>query len=419
MTMEIHKVDSYPPPGSTGCRVRSPVPFFKLYFVAFPCLCMACLGSELWSLPQKPAATCDAQSVFRLAQAELKRHQYGQAERQLDLLLGCKTLSPIDTFNLGWLYGRARNFEKALSEFNSVSQDVPNTKTHQYAIALTQFELADYKATIETLTNSKRQDLDPDSANLLAVSYSKLGLYPDSYSVLTDEIQRHPDDRLAYQNLVTLLCDQGRLADAVEVANRAVSRFPRDAEMLVVCGAANSLVGEVVAAQQDFKAAINASPLYGPPRFLLAVSEYKEGKYAFARDEILRAIRVGVKDSDLYYLLAETTLRLDPRNTQDALAELNQAIAMNPKQVQALSLRGKLRLQQHDLNDAVHDLEMAHSIDSTSVSASYNLARAYFALGRAEEANALSKQLASPGADAVNELNDQKLKSALGLQPHK
>lgn len=62
------------------------------------------------------------------------------------------------------------------------------------------------------------------------------------------------------------------------------------------------------------------------------------------------------------------------------------------------------------------DLELAHKIDPASPSATYNLARAYFALGKTEEASSLSKQLAGPGADAVSELSDQKLKSALGLQ---
>jgi tetratricopeptide (TPR) repeat protein len=249
----------------------------------------------------------------------------------------------------------------------------------------------------------------------LAVSYSKLGRYRESYAVLTGEIHSHPNDRLAYLNLVTLLCDQGRLAEAVDVADKAVSAFPQNAEILVVRGAAHTLVGEIAAAQSDYQAAIKASPLYGPPRFFLAVSEYKEGRYADARDEILRAIQAGVKDPDLHYLLAETTLRLDPGNTESALAELNRAIAMNPREVQALSLRGKLRLQRHDLKDAVPDLELAHSIDPGSASAAYSLARAYFALGKVEEANALSKQLAS-GSDAVNELSDQKLKSALGLK---
>jgi tetratricopeptide (TPR) repeat protein len=416
--IEIRKVNCYSQPESCGCGVRKPIPFPRLSCVALACLCMVCLSTELRCSPQQPGPTCDAQSVFRLADAELKRQQYDRAERELDRLLGCKALPSIDTFNLGWFYGRAHTFGKALSEFNSVSQDVPSTKTHRYAIALAQFELGDYKAAVETLTHTERQDLGQDAANLLAVSYSKLGLYQNSYTVLTDEIHRHPDDRLAYLNLVTLLCDLGRLPDAVDVADKAVSTFPRNAEVLVVRGAAHTLVGKTVEAQADFRAAIEASPLYGPPRFFLAVSEYKEGRYAVARDGISQAIRAWVKDSDLHYLVAEATLLLDPRNTENALAELNRAIAMNPRQVQALSLRGKLRLQQHDLKNAVYDLELAHSIDPASASATYNLARAYFALGKAEEANALSKQLASSGADAVNELSDQKLKSVLGLHSH-
>jgi len=404
--------------GSSGYEVKAPTTFSKLSHVAIAFLCIVFSGAGLWCSPQGPGSTCDVQSVFRLTDAELKRQQYDQAERELDRLLGCKALSSLDTFNLGWLYGRAHNFQKALSEFNSVSRDVPNAATHQYAIALAQFELMDYKAAVDTLTNTQGRDLNQESANLLAVGYSKLGLYQESYAVLTDEIHRHPDDQLAYLNLVTLLCDQGRLTEAADVADKAVSAFPRNADVLVVRGAAHTLVGETAAAQADYRAAINASPLNGPSRFFLAVSEYKEGRYADARDEILRAIRAGVKDPDLHYLLAEVTLRIDPRNIENALAELNRAIAMNPREVHALSLRGKLLLQRHDLKGAVSDLELAHSIDPASASAAYNLARAYFALGRAEEANSLSKRLASSGTDAVNELNDQKLKGALGLQPH-
>ena len=403
---------------SAGYTMRKLVPFSKRSFVVFLPLCIVCLSTELRCPAQQLRPTCDAQSVFRMAEAELKRQQYDQAERELDRLAGCQTLPAIDRFNLGWLYGRARNFRKALSEFNAVSGDVPNTRTHQYAIALAQFELTEYNLAVETLTkNTDGQDLSAESASLLAVSYSKLGLYSKSYTVLTDEIHRHPDDRLAYLNLVTLLCDEGKLADAVEVANKAISTFPKNAEMLVVRGAARTLVGETGKARTDFHAAIEASPLYGPPRFFLAVSEYKEGNYAVARDEISQAIRAGVKDPDLYYLLAEVRLRMDPKSSESALAELNRAIAVNPRHVQALSLRGKLRLQQHDLKDAVPDLELAHSIDPTSANATYNLARAYFTMGKLDEANALSKQLASSGADGVGELSDQKLKSALGQGP--
>lgn len=237
-----------------------PIRFSRLSCVGFMCLATVLPSTGLWCSPQQPGSTCDAQSVFRLADAELKRQQYHQAEQQLDRLLDCKALSSLDKFNLGWLYGRAHNFGKALTEFNSVSQDVPNPETHQFAIALANFELLDYGSAVDALTNKQWQDLSQESANLLAVSYSKLGRYQESYTVLTDEIHRHPDDRLAYLNLVTLLSDQGRLSDAVDVADKAVSAFPRNAEILVVRGAAHTLVGEVARAQADFQAAIKASP---------------------------------------------------------------------------------------------------------------------------------------------------------------
>jgi tetratricopeptide (TPR) repeat protein len=398
-------------------KARRQVLFFRCSWAALVCLGIVFPPTQPSCSAQDHGSICAAQDVFKIADAELKQKRYDQAEQELDRLRSCGALSSIDTFNLGWLYGRAHNFQKALTEFNRVSQNVPDRRTHQYATALAQFELEDYRAAIETLKNgSGSQDLSQESANLLAVSYSKLGLYRESYTVLTDELHRHPDDRMTYLNLVTLLCDEGELTNAVDVADMAVSIFPRDAEILVVRGAAYTLVGETAKARADFKASTKASPLYSPPRFFLAVSEYRDGNYGVACDEILRALRAGVKDSDLYYLLAEAMLRLDPNNSQKAMIELNRSVAMNPRQVQALSLRGKLRLQQHDLKDAMSDLELAQKIDPDSPSATYNLARAYFALGKTEEAISLSKRLAARGTDAVSELSDQKLKSALGLQ---
>ena len=175
VTARKNKIGRYLLRDSSGCEIKTSIPFSRLSCVAFACLCMVAPGSKLWCAPQNPGSTCDVQSVFRLADAELKRQQYDQVERELDRLLGCKALSSIDAFNLGWLYGRAHNFRKAMAEFNSVSPDVPNTKTHQYAIALAQFELVDYKAAVETLTRTEGQDLGQDSANLLAVSIRNWG----------------------------------------------------------------------------------------------------------------------------------------------------------------------------------------------------------------------------------------------------
>jgi tetratricopeptide (TPR) repeat protein len=357
---------------------------------------------------------CDSKQVFQEADALLKRRLYSQAKVELKQLASCKNLSPMDRFNLGWFYGRTHDFDAAIKIFSSLSPDVPDRQTHKYAIALTQFELADYKGTVETLrTQPGQSPLPAESANLLAVTYAKLGSYQEAYAVLREELTRDRSDRLAYLNLVTLLCDEEKFSDAADVASEAVTAFPKDSEVLVVRGAAYALLGEVAKSQADFEAAIRISPTHAAPRFFLAVSDYKQGKYAAVADELTAAIHSGVKDSDLHYLLAEAKLRLDPGNLEEPMQELDRAIELNGRSVSARSLRGKLLLQEHHVQAAVVDLEYARSIDPDSRSATYNLARAYFSIGKKKEANDLFGKLTEQPVDPVDEMSNRRLKDTL------
>jgi tetratricopeptide (TPR) repeat protein len=173
------------------------------------------------------------------------------------------------------------------------------------------------------------------------------------------------------------------------------------------------LLGEVAKAQSDFEAAIRISPKQAAPRFFLAVSDYKQGQYTAVVKELSDATNSGVNDSDLHYLLAEAKLRLDPGNLEEPMRELDRAIELNGRSVSALSLRGKLLLQQRRLKAAVTDLELAHSIDPDSRSATYNLARAYFASGKKQEANELFGNLTKQDIDPVDEMSDRRLKDTL------
>jgi len=372
-----------------------------------PLLQLACFG-------QVSPSGCDPKLVFHESDVLLRQRLYGQASAMLKQLDACKNLSQIDRFNLGWFYGRTHDFDSALRIFSSVSPNIPDPQTHQYAVALTQFELADYKGTVETLKpQAGQRPLTAESANLLAVTYAKLGSYEDANSILREELKRNRLDRIAYLNLVTLLCDQGRLSDAAGVAGDAVAAFPRDSEVLVVRGAAYTLLGEVAKAQTDFENAIRISPRQAAPRFFLAVSNYKQGKYAAVVKELSESTASGVNDSDLHYLLAEAELRLDPGNLQVPMQELNRAIQLNGRSASALSLRGKLLLQEHHVEAAVTDLELAHSIDPESRNATYNLARAYFAQGKKQEASELFALLKDQNVDPVDEMSERRLKDAL------
>ena len=349
--------------------------------------------------------TCDAKQVFTKTDSLLKLKHVEEAEATLHQLQECQHLTDLEKFNLGWFYGRARDFKTALTILGTVPVSVPDPATHQYAVALGQFELADYKSAVATLKGLQSQGLlDAKSANLLGVSYSKLGLYQDAYPILAEELRQNPQDLLAYLNLVALLADSADFVRAADVANQATVAFPQDSEVFVVLGAADTLLGKLEKAHADFEKAVALSPLLAEPRFFAALTDYKQGKFTDAAAELRTAIGSGIRDSDLHYLLAECILKIDVSNTKDSLVELNQAIELNPQSVSARTLRGRLLLETHHPQEAILDLELAHKADPASHSAAYILARAYAAAGRKEDAKTL---FASLSTDFHRDLEDQ------------
>jgi len=361
-----------------------------------------------------PPDACAAEQSLPEAARELKLGHTAKARAIADGLRRCQGLKPRQRFDLGLIYGRLHDFPDALALFRSVDADVPNLQAHAYAIALGQFELTDYTGAIETLEHLRTQTpLDSDSTNLLAASESKAGRYQEAYALLVEQVRKNPGEPLGYLNLITLLTDVGQLDQADRLAVRAVEVFPGNVQMLLVAGAASTAVGHLDEARGDFAAAVKNSPNLAGPRFFLAVTDYKAGQYSMAADELRAAIAAGIVDADLEYLLAECLLKIDPGDSAGALKELNRAIKSGSQAVQAHVLRGKLLLEQGDARDALPDLEKAHRLDPDLRSATYNLARAYAALGRKAEARLLFERIDRQSVDMVNELNELRIKQIM------
>lgn len=358
-------------------------------------------------------AQCATQEVFAKVDTLLHNRKYEEAAKVLSTLSPCN-LSALERFQVGWLYGRTRNFTAALEAFKAVPPDVPDLVTHTYAVALSQFELADYRAASDVLKSIRSQPgFDPKCANLLAVSYSKLGLFQDASSVLAQEIHANPNDLTAYLNMVTVLTEGGDLPKAAGIAAEASRLFPQSQEALTVHGAANILLGHLDEAQKAFQAAIEIAPDNAEPHFFLALTEYKLGNYAAAVHVLNKAIDAHIADSDLHYLMAESLLRISPVDRGKVMAELNRAVTLNGKSASARTLRGRVLIEAGEAKQAVSDLQLAAQLDPTSRSAVYNLARAYRAEGNAAAAKPLFEQLRSEKGDTLTELGDQRLKQAL------
>ena len=376
---------------------------------------LLCCSAVFVAGAQPPVHECDEAAIFQRADQLIRNKQYDQASELLSRFEACPDRKPLDTFQLAWLYGRARRFENALKLFEAVPHDVPDPATHDYAVALSKFELAQYQGAIDVLQPYQVSGkADDKSMNLLAVSYSKMGLYRNAYDLLSEETHRNPADLTTYLNLVTVCAESGDMAKAAQVATQANRLFPDSPDVAIVLGAAETMLGHLDQAYADFSAGARLAPSRADARFFLALVDYKQGKYSDAVAVLQRALKDGVIDSDLHYLMAECLLKQDPANVEKALKELDYAVDLNAKSVAARVLRGKLLLESGRPKQAVADLELARQQDPQSRAALYNLARAYQAGGRTTEARALFRQLRSQSPDALNEITGARLNDALG-----
>ncbi len=361
---------------------------------------------------------CQARVVFQQVNSLLTRKSYQQAAEVLDRFRSCPDRAPVESFQLGWMYGQARNFEAALQVFSTVPEDVPDRLTHDYAVALAQFEIANYQGAVTTLNVLRSIGrADANAMNLLAVSYSKLGMYREASEVLQQQIAKDPRNLNLYLNLVAASAEGGDFARAEAVATQAVTAFPESADAIIVRGAARSLLGQTQQASQDFAAGVRLAPRRADARFFLALAAYQQSDFTKAASILEAAAAEGIEDSDLHYLRAECLLK-KAGSDQAAMRELDEAIRINPNAVAARSTRGKLLLAAGNPKDAAADLEIAVAADPESRTAMYNLAIAYRTLNRTADAQALFSRLreasaAATSSTSLDQLSNQKLNHAL------
>jgi tetratricopeptide (TPR) repeat protein len=366
------------------------------------------MTSVLWADVQTPAARLDA------ARALLKQKQIAQAAAILDGVRADLHLTPVQRFDLGWLYGQARRYRTAIGIFESLPESVPDPVTHHYAIALAFFNLGEYGRSAKVLAQAKERGFsDAKSANLLGVAYAKAGDAEKAYEALRDGTTQTSADVDGYFNLVTLCVDFGNNALAEKIATQGIAAFPSDHRLLVSRGAIRLAGGETVGARADFGRALELAPGDADAVFFSALAEYNSGQFGSATAILRKSVREGSADADIHYLLAESLLRTSPAQPDEASREVNAAVRMDGELVPALLLRAKLNLNTAATTSAVADLEKARRLEPENRGVIYTLARAYQKAGRNSEAKALFESVRQDSETALSEMSRKKVRHIL------
>ncbi len=362
---------------------------------------------SLVSLALLTSGLCNAatQDTFLTSERLIQRHDYSEAIRNLDGLLSCGDLTDAQKFQAGWFYGQAHEFVKALHLFEAVPENIPDRVTHHYALALVQTETNDFAGAVASLEPLLD---DPGflskQLNLLGVAYSKTTQPAKAAAAFERAIRIDPADPAGYFNLTTLLCEHGALRECLDAARHTASVFPKLSEAQLIFGAALVENGRLADSRPAFLAARELDPNAAEPVFFLALADYQAHDYAAAIQSLRASMTSGLRDADLSYLLAASLVQQGNGSSPEVAAELDRALTLNPHSAAALALRGKLNVQRHEYVAAISDLESALKQDPQSQTALYLLARAYQALGRSDEAQALRKRMTLSSDDGVAKL---------------
>ncbi len=140
------------------------------------------------------------------------------------------------------------------------------------------------------------------SYNTLAVLYRRKGLYGAAEATLRHVLEREPGNVQAVSNLVLVLTDVGRSAEAQVYANQLAQLQPVPPYKFFDEGVAAMKAGEFASARQLFRKEVARAAYVPEFHFWLALANYGLGDLSAARGEIAKALEnsATTRDREMY-----------------------------------------------------------------------------------------------------------------------
>jgi tetratricopeptide (TPR) repeat protein len=274
----------------------------------------------------------------------------------------------------------------------------PKSTATTFNLALAQFRQGDPSSALGTL-DSIPAGPEKDRPETLFLQGKLLQALrkPGAAAAMAEACRRHPEDDYCSDAAGELIHEEHFL-DAVDLLQNALAGTRPSATVLSMLGLAQFRLGRYRDAIDSYSKAIELEPELAAPREGLAFLLYMTGDLNRARSVVEQA---SVKDnSEFYlpYLHALILYRAGHQFRPQAVSSLAEAIKRNPNFAPAYFLRGKIRMENGDLNGALDDFQSAANLDKNYALPYYKMAQIYSRQGRSEEAEKARMQFYKLGS---------------------
>ena len=291
---------------------------------------------------------------------------------------------------------RAGKSQDALALLNEVATAAPGTPHLEAKLGKACFRSNQFRQAVPHLKLALQQnDADPESAQLLALSYFALAEYAQAIPLLeklnAQLSENIPDGPylLASSYVMTQRWDDARktFAGVFSVPPDSATAYLMFGKFLVRQRLEDRAVPEI-------QTALQRDPQLAMAHFILGEIDLYKGDAPAAVEELTKELAINPSVWLVYWRLGDAYVRLEKYDEAEKV--LKEAVWLNETSSGPYILLGQVALKRNDPAAAAGFLERAAELDPQNDYVHYFLGKAYQSLGRPAEANqhfAIARQL--------------------------
>jgi tetratricopeptide (TPR) repeat protein len=221
--------------------------------------------------------------------------------------------------------------------------------------------------------------------SIIGIAAARRGDSAGSLEALNRAVELSPGREESWLNLTLELMSLARASEAVSAAKKGLAAIPKSYALRLRLGAASLAAGHYEDAEQQFRELVNAGDPLPLSYVGLAQVLLRNGRAEEAASELLAARQKVGDDFLLDYFCG---LALDRAGKlAEALPAYEQAVARNPKSVEARLGIAKTELALNRVTESIAQLKEVLLLDPSNVQAARLLSRAYRRAGDAANAS--------------------------------
>jgi len=356
-----------------------------MYHCRFAISLLVLLLSPLPKLPAQSGSGDDphVQELYGQARAAQSRGDIATAIAKYEEMLHIAPRLSAAYNNLGALYMRQRDFQKAIKVLETGVKLNPGVPSTSALLGISLYETGAYSDARTRLEAALRSNAADDNAELYLVhDLTKLGDYDAAEVHLRQLATRRPKDQEVWYLLAKLhmKLSEEDLAKMNAIDPNSVLAHQLSGELME---AMNNYDGAVV----ELKKAVEMAPQRPGGHYKLGDAYFTLSQLDSAQEQFQAELAIDASNCMAQWKIGAIVLQKNG-SPDEALADIDHALTLCPSLTDARVDRARVLIKLNRNAEAATDLEAAVKADPSAPTNHFLLAKVYRALGRAQDAQA-------------------------------